>query len=54
MENIDLNNHKIVINQADKTGGGRVIYFSSDALEALLAWLRLPSAAVFKLHVFDV
>ena len=41
MEDLDLNNQKIIIYKADKTGVGRVVYFSDDALEALLAWLRL-------------
>jgi len=38
---VDLNNHKILIYQADKTGVGRVAYYSDDAKEALLSWLRV-------------
>ena len=41
VENVDLNDQKIVIYKADKTGVGRVVYFSDDALEALMAWLRV-------------
>jgi site-specific recombinase XerD len=44
MEDLDLNNQKIIIYRADKTGVGRVVYFSDDALEALLAWLRVRDA----------
>jgi site-specific recombinase XerD len=41
VEDVDLNDQKIVIYKADKTGVGRVVYFSDDALEALMAWLRI-------------
>ena len=37
---VDLNQQKIFIYQSEKTSVGRVVYFSGDAREALLAWLR--------------
>jgi integrase len=40
MEYIDLKEQKVFIQEARKTGVGRVVYFSSDAKEALLAWLQ--------------
>jgi integrase/recombinase XerD len=40
VHDVDLNNQKILIYAADKTGVGRVAYYSDDAQEALLAWLR--------------
>jgi len=41
VHDVDLNNHRILIYQADKTGVGRVAYYSDDAKEALLSWLRV-------------
>ena len=38
---LDLREQKILIYQADKTGVGRVVYYSDDAQEALLTWLRV-------------
>jgi site-specific recombinase XerD len=49
MEDIDLPNQKILIYQADKTGVGRVVYFSADALEALLAWFRVRDVHQWRL-----
>ena len=45
VNDLNLRERKIVILQAEKTQVGRVVYFSDDAREALLAWLaeRLPS-----------
>ena len=40
MQDIDLSKQQIIIYQADKTAVGRVVYFSDDAHQALLAWLR--------------
>lgn len=40
VDDVDLNNHRILIYQADKTGLGRVVYYSGDAQTALLSWLR--------------
>ena len=40
MEDIDLREQKVFIYEAKKTGVGRVVYFSADAKDALLAWLK--------------
>lgn len=40
MEDIDLREQKVFIYEARKTGVGRVVYFSGDAKEALVAWLK--------------
>jgi len=40
MEDIDLKEQKVFIYEARKTGVGRVVYFSADAKEALVAWLK--------------
>jgi site-specific recombinase XerD len=44
---INLTEQKIMIYQAHKTGIGRVVYFSADALDALRKWLEIrdPGAA---------
>ena len=39
IQDIDLKEQKVFIHEARKTGVGRVVYFSADAKEALLAWL---------------
>jgi integrase/recombinase XerD len=41
LEDIDLYEQKILIYQSDKTSAGRVVYYSEDAQQALLAWLRV-------------
>ena len=41
LEDIDLCEQKILIYQSDKTSAGRVVYYSADAQQALLAWLRV-------------
>jgi integrase/recombinase XerD len=41
LEDIDLCEQKILIYQSDKTSVGRTVYYSADAQQALLAWLRL-------------
>ncbi len=41
VDDVDLGEQKILIYQADKTGVGRVVYYSDDAQQALLAWLRV-------------
>jgi len=41
VDDMDIQQQKIFIYQADKTGVGRVVYYSEDAQQALLAWLRL-------------
>jgi len=40
VHDMDLNKQRILIYQADKTGLGRVVYYSGDAQTALLAWLK--------------
>lgn len=39
VQDIDLKEQKVFIHEARKTGVGRVVYFSADAKEALVAWL---------------
>ncbi len=39
VQDIDLKKQKVFIYEAKKTGMGRVVYFSSDAKDALVAWL---------------
>jgi integrase/recombinase XerD len=41
LEDIDLCEQKILIYQSDKTSVGRAVYYSEDAQQALLAWLRV-------------
>jgi integrase/recombinase XerD len=40
LEDISLHEQKVMIHEANKTGVGRVVYFSADAREALLSWLK--------------
>ena len=50
VDDLDLREQKILIYQAVKTGVGRVVYYSDDAQEALLIWLRLRDP--FKDYLF--
>jgi len=50
LQDIDLNEQKILIYQSDKTSVGRAVYYSTDAQQALLAWLRLRDAG--RQHLF--
>ena len=50
VEDIDLYEQKILIYQSDKTCVGRVVYYSEDANQALLAWLRVRDP--LKQHLF--
>jgi integrase/recombinase XerD len=50
LQDIDLNEQKILIYQSDKTAVGRAVYYSTDAQQALLAWLRLRDPG--KQHLF--
>ena len=50
VDDLDLREQKILIYQADKTGVGRVVYYSDDAQAALLIWLRLRDP--FKDYLF--
>lgn len=40
VDDVDLAEQKILIYQSDKTCVGRAVYYSNDAHQALLAWLR--------------
>jgi len=40
VEDIDLRDQKVFIYEAQKTRVGRVVYFSADAKDALVAWLK--------------
>jgi site-specific recombinase XerD len=50
LADIDLNEQKILIYQSDKTSVGRAVYYSTDAQQALLAWLRVRDAG--RQHLF--
>jgi len=41
VHDVDLNNHRILIYEAEKNSVGRVVYYGDDAKEALLSWLRV-------------
>jgi integrase/recombinase XerD len=41
VHDLDLNNQRILIYEAEKTGLGRVVYYSDDAQTDLLSWLKL-------------
>jgi site-specific recombinase XerD len=47
---VDLRQQKILIYQSDKTSVGRVVYYSEDAQQALLAWLKVRDN--FKEYLF--
>jgi integrase/recombinase XerD len=49
VDDIDIRQQKIFIYQADKTSVGRVVYYSEDAQQALLAWLRVRDPGKEKL-----
>ena len=50
VHDLDLNNHRILIYQAEKNSVGRVVYYSEDAKEVLLSWLRIRNT--FKENLF--
>jgi integrase/recombinase XerD len=50
VHDVDLNNHRILIYQAEKNGVGRVVYYSEDAKKALLSWLQVRNT--FKENLF--
>jgi site-specific recombinase XerD len=50
VHDVDLSNNRILIYQADKTGVGRVVYYSADAREALMSWLQVRNT--FKEYLF--
>jgi integrase/recombinase XerD len=41
VDDVDLRQQKIIIYLSDKTSVGRVVYYSEDAQQALLAWLKM-------------
>ena len=41
VDDVDLRQQKIMIYQSDKTSVGRVVYYSEDAQQAFLAWLKI-------------
>lgn len=50
VDDLDLPGQKILICQSDKTLVGRVVYYSDDAKEALLSWLKVRDR--FKEYLF--
>ena len=50
VHDLDLNNNRILIYEAHKTGVGRVAYYSDDAREALMSWLQVRNT--FKEYLF--
>jgi integrase/recombinase XerD len=50
VHDLDLNNNRILIYESDKTGVGRVAYYSDDAREALMSWLQVRNT--FKEYLF--
>ncbi len=50
VDDVDLMDQKILIYEADKTSVGRVVYYSDDAKEALLTWLKVRDR--FKENLF--
>jgi integrase/recombinase XerD len=50
VHDVDLNNDRILIYEAEKNSVGRVVYYSDDAREALLSWLRVRNT--FKENLF--
>jgi integrase/recombinase XerD len=49
VDDVDLNQQKILIYQSDKTSVGRVVYYSEDAQQALLNWLKTRDPSKGKL-----
>jgi site-specific recombinase XerD len=45
VDDVDLRQQKILIYLSDKTGEGRVVYYSEDAQKALLAWLEIHDSS---------
>jgi len=50
VSDVDFREQKVLIYQAEKTAVGRVVYYSDDAHEALIDWLRLRPP--FKEYLF--
>ena len=49
VHDVELNKQRILIYEAEKTGLGRVVYYSGDAQEALLSWLKVRNTFKEKL-----
>ena len=45
VDDVDLRQQKILIYLSDKTSEGRVVYYSEDAQQALLAWLKIHDSS---------
>ena len=45
VDDVDLRQQKILIYLSDKTSVGRVVYYSEDAQQALLAWLKIRDSS---------
>lgn len=50
VHDVDIDNHRILIYEAGKTGVGRVVYYSEDARQALMSWLQVRNT--FKEYLF--
>jgi integrase/recombinase XerD len=50
VHDVDLNNRRVLIYEAYKTGVGRVVYYSDDAEQALMSWLQIRNT--FKEYLF--
>ena len=40
MQDVDLQEQRVLVHEINKTGMGRVVYFSADAKAALIAWMK--------------
>jgi integrase len=45
VDDVDIRQQKILIYLSDKTSVGRVVYYSEDAQQALLAWLKIHDSS---------
>ena len=45
VDDVDLRHQKILIYLSDKTSVGRVVYYSEDAQQALLAWFKIRDSS---------
>lgn len=50
VHDVDLNNRRILIYEAEKNSVGRVVYYSDDAEQALMSWLQVRNT--FKEYLF--
>ena len=54
VDDVDLRQQKILIYQSDKTSVGRAVYYSEDAQQALLAWIKIRDPFKDKLFYSQV